>query len=79
MYSLGRNWAYGSLTLIFPPGPIDNDPPNALCLAGWLNVDVGRPKAVLVLGSWANADEVVTSDGLGGRVNGPDVGAFGFG
>jgi len=32
-----------------------------------------------VLGSGANADEVAASDGLGGRPDGPDIGAVGLG
>jgi len=52
-------------------------------LAGWPNVDVdvdvGWPKAEVVVGRWANADAVVVSDGLGGRCDGPEVGASGVG
>ena len=40
-----------------------------------MNTDAGWPEAELVLGSWANADEVIASEGLGGRLDGPDVGA----
>ena len=32
-----------------------------------------------MLGGWENADKVVASDGLGGRLDGPDVGAVGLG
>lgn len=31
------------------------------------------------MGTWENADVVVASEGLGGRPNGPDVGAVGLG
>ena len=31
------------------------------------------------MGSWANAEEMVASGGLGGRPDGPDVGAVGAG
>ena len=40
---------------------------------------MGRPKAMLVLGGWENADKVVASDGLAGRPDGPDTGAVGLG